>query len=115
KLDTLTVADYPASPQCPDALLHMGDLYAGPLGEQALARVAYEKLRTRYKSSPAAAKLASTRLSHQDAKPSPTPPFSASTNPDSSPSHAALEQGSLSAVNGLRHWSTGDYTRVIID
>jgi N-acetylmuramoyl-L-alanine amidase len=113
QLFSFLVADYPASPKIPDALLLMGDLYAGPLGEEALARGAYEKLRTRYKSSPAAEKLASARAAHQEAKPSPTPP--PSSNPDSSPPHAAREQGSLSAVSGVRHWSTRDYTRVIID
>ncbi len=114
KLFSFLVSDYPASPNCPDALLRMGDLYAGPLGDENLAREAYEKLRKRYKSSPAAAKVASMMFSPPEIKSLPVkPPGQAEAG--SVAAHPVNEQNTLSSVYGIRHWSTSNYTRVSID
>jgi hypothetical protein len=49
------VSQYPASPKCPEAMLHLLDLYSGPLKDPAAAAAAENVLKTTYRSSAAAA------------------------------------------------------------
>ncbi len=99
------LSDYPASPRCPDALLRLGKLCAGPLKDPECAREAHERLKTRYKSSPAGASLAGAPIPAPGKKPQPE--ADAPARPPA--------RGPMAAVENIRYWSTKDYTRVIID
>ncbi len=102
KLYRYLLADYPTSPRCPDALLRLANLSAGPLNDPEGAREARERLKTRYKSSPAAASLIATA----NFPPAPERKATQTGRPSESP---------MAAVENIRYWSTKDYTRVIID
>ncbi len=58
RLYRFLTTDYKLSPRCPEALLRLGTVSEGPLHDEASAQDAYQKLRTGYKSSAAAATLA---------------------------------------------------------
>ena len=57
KLYQFLLKDYYSSPRSPDALLHLGDLYSGPLEDEAAAENAYNRLRKEFRKSAAAASL----------------------------------------------------------
>jgi N-acetylmuramoyl-L-alanine amidase len=98
--------DYETSPRCPDALLHLGDLYSGPLDDEAAAQDAYDRLRKQFKKSKAAAALTLKETAKEQALAS-----SAST-PGQGPDTGQVR---IATVQNIRHWTTSDYTRVIID
>jgi N-acetylmuramoyl-L-alanine amidase len=70
KLYRFLTTDYARSTFIPDTLLRLGTLNQGPLADEKAAQEAFEKLRTRYKSSQAAASLAS-RAKGAPATPAP--------------------------------------------
>jgi N-acetylmuramoyl-L-alanine amidase len=98
--------DYESSPRCPDALLHLGDLYSGPLEDETAAQEAYDRLRKQYKKSKAASALTLKEVAKEAAQPS-----------SAAPPAAATENGQtrIATVQNIRHWTTSDYTRIIID
>ncbi len=106
KLYQFLVSDYDTSSFCPDALLSLGDLYARSLQDHEAARDAYQKLAQRYPRSAAAKTLASRRETlPQEAQ--PVKVLSADLSGASRPA--------MALVQNIRHWSTSDYTRVVID
>jgi N-acetylmuramoyl-L-alanine amidase len=125
KLYQRLVTQYPTSPRCPDGLLRMGQLYLGPLHDPAAAAEAFDRLRTRYRRSAAAASIPKkSGPSQAPPSTSPAPPPAASTAEESAsalelapgpmPASASPRKG-LASVQNIRYWSTRDYTRVIID
>ncbi len=106
KLYRFLLRDYRDSPHCPDALLRLGDLCAGPLEDEEGAQQAYHQLQTRYKSSKAAEALILKRSTPDTTSPANVSPASG-TQPEATTG--------MAAVQNIRHWSTSDYTRVIID
>jgi N-acetylmuramoyl-L-alanine amidase len=97
---------YPSSKFCPDALLSLGDALSGPLEDNTAAQEVYQQLQTQYGKSAAAASLAA-RAQSEPPKKTATPPTKSVV--------AARNAAPLSMVQNIRHWSTSDYTRVIID
>ena len=57
KLYRFFTTDYDGHKLCPDALLRLGRICEGPLRDAPAAASAYQKLKTRYKLTPAAASL----------------------------------------------------------
>jgi N-acetylmuramoyl-L-alanine amidase len=133
------ISDYAASRHHAEALLRLADFYAGPLGDAGKASELYATLKSRYRKSKAAAELAArppapapetvpseprTRVADQG-KPAPRPPEPEPPSPRpalvesrSEPAAAAPVSpapAGRAAVTNLRHWSTDDYTRVVID
>ncbi len=106
KLYRFLLKDYKDSPRCPDALLRLGDLCAGPLEDEEGAQQAYHLLQTRYKSSKAAEALTLKKGTLE--------PASSSVNEATQAGQQAATAGTAAVLN-IRHWSTSDYTRVIID
>ena len=102
--------DYETSPRCPDALLRLGDLYSGPLEDETAAQDAYDRLRRQFKKSEAAAAL----TQREAAKAASKEPAarSASTAPSPTDENG---QTKTATVQNIRHWTTSDYTRIIID
>ena len=102
----LLVTDYGGNPNCPDALLRMGDIYSKNLRDEEAARKAYQRLKTQYRYSSAAIQLAhrenAPKLAQVWQGPMPSPPVEV-------PGDASA------AVQNVRYWSTSDYTRVMID
>lgn len=110
------ISDYNSSPYCPDALLRLGNLYRDQLADNAAADAAYELLRTRYKKSKAAISIAKEMdsVSVPQANPANAPLAPASE----AASKSAPLQSSLanpSVIQGIRFWTTDEYTRVVID
>ncbi len=97
------ISDYDSSPYLPDALLNLGNLYAGPLGDREAAEDCFRKLRTEYRKSSATMQLAGQKglAGNMQRKSSVQSPVSA-------PSRSA-------SVQNIRHWTTRDHTRVEID
>ena len=79
RLYQFLATDYPQSPFCPEALLRLGMISEGPLADQAAARSAYERLRSRFPSSQAAARLASRTVAAPAAGPPGNVPEAART------------------------------------
>jgi len=110
------ISDYDSSPYCPDALLRLGNLYRDQLADNDAADAAYELLRSRYKKSKAALSIAKVidTVSVAQANPSNAPLAPAS---EAAANSVAL-QSSLanpSIIQGIRFWTTDEYTRVVID
>jgi N-acetylmuramoyl-L-alanine amidase len=102
--------DYETSPRCPDALLHLGDLYSGPLDDETAAQNAYDRLRKQFRKSKAAAALTEKEAAIEASK-------QAAARGAAGPTANASDDGSArtATVQNIRHWTTSDYTRVIID
>lgn len=98
----LLITDYRGNQNCPDALLRLGDIYRNHLKDETAAQNAYQVLRTQYKNSSAAHKLT-------EKEPSKKPPEPVADAPQIATSLTA------SLIQNIRYWSTGEYTRVIID
>jgi N-acetylmuramoyl-L-alanine amidase len=112
----LLIKEYGGNRNCPDALLRMGDINLKFLNDEVAAQNAYRILRANYRSSSASRQLAA----RHSAAPLPasrliTPvPVSPSTVPEASPTVKSVPPATT-FVQSIRHWSTSDYTRVIID
>jgi len=96
KLFRLLLKGYPSSKYCPDALLHLGDLLAGPLEDNARAQEAYEQLRKQYGKSKAAASLSGKPEPEETPKESSAAPKTTA---------AVRESVGISMVENIRHWS----------
>jgi len=110
------ISDYNSSPYCPDALLRLGNLYRDQLADNDAADEAYELLRTRYKKSKAALSIAKEidSVSVPQANPSNAPLAPASeAAAKSAPLQSSLQNPSV--IQGIRFWTTDEYTRVVID
>ena len=108
----LLIRDYGGNLNCPDALLRMGDIYLQPLNDEMAAQNVYRVLKTNYKNSQASRELASRKI----ATPTLPPPVPVPASPMAvTPAAPKAVQAATSFVQSVRHWSTGDYTRVIID
>jgi N-acetylmuramoyl-L-alanine amidase len=112
----LLIKDYGGNQNCPDALLRMGDIHLMRLNDEAAAQKAYRLLRANYGSSSASRQLAA-RGSMPPSPVRPTvaaPPASPPAMTEASP---AVKAGpaDTAVVQSIRHWSTSEYTRVIID
>lgn len=100
----LLIKDYNGNQNCPDALLRLGDISRKHLKDETAAQNAYQILRTQYSGSSATNKLAEKEA------PRKTPePFNVTDTPQIANSQTT------SLIQNIRHWSTGEYTRVIID
>ncbi len=106
RLFRFLLKDYPSSRYSPDALLHLGDLLAGPLEDNEGAQEAYQQLQKQYGKSKAAVSLSG------QTGPAAQPKEAVGTVKQASVSR---EPAAPSMVQNIRHWSTSDYTRVIID
>jgi N-acetylmuramoyl-L-alanine amidase len=109
KLYRFFTTDYDGHKLCPDALRRLGKICEGPLADGPGAATAYEKLRTRYKLTPAAS-LAS-KTSGTSVKPAPS--VAAAEEPASKPPVAGVT--GHSAVRAIRFSSEKNSTRVTID
>lgn len=114
----LLIRDYSGNQSCPDALLRMGDIYLKPLNDEIAAQNTYRFLKTNYKNSHASRELAGRKTSTPMPAPAPVspplPPVPKSPVAVTSPAPKAA-QTAPSVVQSVRHWSTSDYTRVMID
>ncbi len=112
----LLIRDYGGNQNCPEALLRIGDIFLKPLNDEAAAQSAYQFLKANYGRSIAVGQLASG--SSVAALPSSKPVAPA---PPSRPAPAEFSQTDqaipkvTTSIQSIRHWSTVDYTRVIID
>ena len=115
KMYQFLLSDYNSSPHCPDALLHLGDLYSGPLEDEIAAQEAYTRLRKEYRKSKAAASLTLKAVAKVKEAPKETAREGAQRIP--APIDAPPENGAPrnATVQNIRHWTTSDYTRIIID
>ncbi len=116
----LLIRDYGGNQNCPDALLRMGDIYFKPLNDEIAAQNAYTLLTTNYKHSHASRELADRKTSTPTPVFPPLPPIPkapvAVTPPVAvMPPVTKTVQAAPSVVQSVRHWSTSDYTRVMID
>lgn len=115
KLYRFFTTDYDGHKLCPDALLRLGKICEGPLADGPAAASAYEKLRTRYKSTPAAASLASM-TSGTSVKPAPSVAAAEETASKAHVAHAPVAGVTgHSVVKAIRFTSEKDSTRVTID
>ena len=127
KMYQFLLKDYGSSPRCPDALLRIGDLYSGPLENEAAAQQAYQRLRKEFRKSKAAAELnhkdaatqaaakhmAAKETAAREAKEAAREP--AVINPPAAAPGGENGTCQNAIVQNIRHWTTSDYTRVIID
>jgi len=115
KLYRFFTTDYDGHKLCPDALLRLGKICEGPLADAPGAASAYQKLKTRYKLTPAAASLAGN-TSGTPVKPAPAVVLAEKTAPKPPVAIAAAAGGTgHSAVTSIRFNSEKDSTRVTID
>jgi N-acetylmuramoyl-L-alanine amidase len=115
KLFEFLVSDYGTSPFIPDALLRLGNLYSGRLEDNKAAEQSFELLRTRYKNSKAALSLSD--IANTVPAVNSQPPKAPAAPSEASAEIASSESSLLkpSVINGVRFWTTDEYTRVIID
>jgi N-acetylmuramoyl-L-alanine amidase len=109
-------SDYDSSPRCPEALLRLGSISENPLSDSQSAQEAYQKLRTRYKSSPAAAELAARTKNAGTGRPVPMSipdDVAASTPPPAQIAAPQNTEGSI-AIKSISIVPNKDYTRVSI-
>ena len=102
------VSDYGGNELCPDALVRIGEIYSKKLNNPSEAEKAFQLLRSQYKHS-------SVKQPGSEA----APPTVAEAAPEQ-PTAAAPETKNIrtekkSTVRNIRHWSSPDYTRLIID
>jgi N-acetylmuramoyl-L-alanine amidase len=99
------VSDYGGDNNCPDALLRIGDIYTSKLVDTEKAREAYRILKTQYGRS-------NNQPSENASIPSPgTPP-----GQESAQKHETrIQTESKTTIRNIRHWSSKDYTRLVID
>lgn len=117
KLYRFLTTDYDGSKRCADALLRLGTISEGPLGDEKAAQDAYARLRVHYKSSPAAASLVA-RVKGNESKPAhmPAPAQVVISAPPLAPvSPPNGKTGALSHVRNIQFQSSKDHTEVIID
>jgi N-acetylmuramoyl-L-alanine amidase len=116
KLYRFLTTDYDGSKHCPDALLRLGTICEGPLGDEKAAQDAYARLRLHYQSSAAAALLAA-QLKGNGTKPAPvlTPALPAPPAPSPQPVLPSDgNTGALSHVKNVQFQSDKDHTEVVI-
>ena len=115
KLFRFFTTDYDGHKLCPDALLRLGQICEGPLADAPAAASAYQKLKTRYKLTPAAASL-TAKTSGTPIKPASSV-VSAEETVSRPPVAIAPAAGGTghSAVTSIRFNSENDSTRVTID
>lgn len=114
KMYEFLLKDYGGSPRCADALLHLGELYSGPLDDEGAAQKAYDELRSKHKKSKAAQILKEREASKAAAlKEAPKEVSAQESQPEPAPSENGSAHGAT--VQNIRHWTTSDYTRIIID
>ena len=129
--------EYPGSKSRSVALFHIGEIYKDDLHEEARARAAFEEFLQRYprnalavearKTVPPAEQVVTRAPSPGQApvkssqdSPGPQPADDAAANDDNAASKSGNDDSSavaagVSRVKAIRHWSTPDYTRVVID
>jgi len=99
------VSDYGGNQNCPDALLRTGEIYTKKLNDPAKAKAAYRILKTQY--------------GHTGIRPPETtatksaPKASGQASSENRNMHAST--GKISTIRNIRHWSSKDYTRLVID
>ena len=116
KLYRFLFTDYDLSPRCPEALLRLGTISEDPLADAQAAQQAYQKLRTRYKSSPAAATLAARSKSAGTGKPVPMsiPAQAVASTPLPVQIAAPQRTEGPTAIKNISIVPGKDYTRVSI-
>ena len=133
RLIRFMLESYPLTKHTPDALLFMGDLLSGRLEDEQGAEEAYSELRLHHRTSNAAAALRSrasgpapqqvVHTASTGAVPRSVPSLPVrTTSPPSQlqptvqgPSAAEANNFTPVTILSIRHWSTSDYTRVILD
>jgi N-acetylmuramoyl-L-alanine amidase len=110
----LLVKDYGLNQNCLDALKRLASIYSRHLGDESAANEAYKSLQARYRYSNAAIQRIRAENASEGVQPGaavkPEQPEPAQSTLIPSP-----RPGSLATVQSIRFWSTGNYTRVIID
>jgi N-acetylmuramoyl-L-alanine amidase len=101
-------ATYPRHAKAPEALYRVIDLSVEYKKNEAAASKAYARLTENYADSPWTER-ARTRLGIQPKTAKPEPKARKAAGPVKSKQQAA------GIVKGLRHWSEGAYTRIVID
>jgi N-acetylmuramoyl-L-alanine amidase len=117
KLYRFLTTDYDLSPRCPDALLRLGTISEGPLGDTQAAQDSYQKLRTRYRSSAAAASLQERDKNKGGNKPAPMSipaPAVTSTPPQAPLPATAKKVDGPTAIRSINIQSNQDHTQVSI-
>jgi N-acetylmuramoyl-L-alanine amidase len=103
----LLVTGYSGNQNCPDALLRTADIYRSRLHDELSAQGAYAKLKKGYANSAAAKSIPRTPTAS-------VPPPMPQAEPKASTAAETIP-AAVSLVQCVRHWSTDDYTRIIID
>jgi len=107
--------NYPQDPLADDAWFHAAEIYRTRLKNPEQAYVLYNKILTQYAEGDMVLKARywATRLETKLAsKPSKKPP---ANNPAPAKSPPELDIKNPVTVQGIRHWSGPEYTRVVID
>jgi N-acetylmuramoyl-L-alanine amidase len=102
----LLTTDYGMNQNCPDALLRLGNIYSSHLNNEGAAQEAFRRLSIDYKNS-----SAFSQLNRADPASNPAQPQTGAVQPPEDQMPAAEK----TSVQNIRHWSTDEYTRVIID
>lgn len=120
------IKEYPYSKLDKDALFTIGVIYQNDLGEKEAAITAFEKFIERYKQGPkvlaAKENIAQLKRKPDSAERASKAPFSGreakvpGQNEEAESTSVRLEDPSrLPRVTNIRHYSTSNYTRVVID
>jgi N-acetylmuramoyl-L-alanine amidase len=114
RLYLFLATDYGQSPRCPEALLRLGALSQGPLNDEQAAQDAYQRLRTQYKSSAAAATLAARGAAGGEPAPLSLPATPVAPQPRPRIDAEVANAASTTAIKSISIAPFGNHTRVSI-
>ncbi len=98
---------YPRNARAPEALYHVVELSLDGRHDPAYAAKTYHRMKTAYARSPWTRKAG--KLLHAPAQPRQKRPA------HDPPTHHATAQTRSNVVSGIRYWSGGSYTRIVVD
>lgn len=110
----LLIKDYGGNRNCPDGLLRTGDIYLKSLNDEIAAQNSYKMLRAKYRNSAAARQLKTRAIPSIPPTPLTKAPVPYAPRIETTPSSAQASPNAGATVQSIRHWSTNDYTRVIV-
>lgn len=99
------VSDYGGNNKCPDALRRIGEIYSNNLNDPDKAQEAYRILKNNY---------GYTKIPPSAAVSSPAPKVSQETK-SAGMQNKSIQTEKRTRIHNIRHWSSRDYTRLVID
>ncbi len=99
------VSDYGGNDNCQDALLRIGEIFSKKLNDPEKAQEAYRTLKTNY---------GYTKIPPSAFASSPAPQVPQETKSAGS-QNKSIQTEKRTRIRNVRHWSSRDYTRLVID